>query len=62
MFLLDDLPAELDYHHRQQVVSCLDGLDCQYFMTGVDKKDFDALVEGMAHQMFHMEHGGASVG
>jgi DNA replication and repair protein RecF len=60
VFLLDDLPAELDYQHRGQVVSCLNGLECQYFMTGVDRKDFDLLVEGMAHQMFHMEHGVAS--
>jgi hypothetical protein len=31
-------------------------------MTGVDKQDFQLLVDGMAHQMFHMEHGVASVG
>jgi len=62
LFLLDDLPAELDYEHRGQVVSCLDGLGCQYFMTGVDKKDFEELVVGIAHKMFHVEHGVASVG
>mgnify|MGYP000391300607 FL=1 len=62
MFLLDDLPAELDYHHRQQVVSCLYGLNCQFFVTGVDKKDFDVLVKDNAHQMFHMEHGALTVG
>ena len=61
MFLLDDLPAELDYEHRGQVVACLNDLGCQYFMTGVDKNDFAGLVEGIAHQMFHMEHGVASV-
>lgn len=60
LFLLDDLPAELDYEHRAQVVDCLNGLRCQYFMTGVDRKDFELLVEGTAHQMFHMEHGVAS--
>ena len=62
LFLLDDLPAELDYEHRGQVVSCLNGLGCQYFMTGVDKSDFTGLVVGIDHQMFHMEHGVASVG
>jgi hypothetical protein len=31
-------------------------------MTGVDRKDFESLVDGMAHQMFHMEHGVASEG
>ena len=62
VFLLDDLPAELDYHHRQRVVSCLYGLKCQFFVTGVDKKDFDVLVKDNAHQMFHMEHGAITVG
>jgi len=57
VFLLDDLPAELDYHHREQVIECLNGLGCQYFMTGVDKRDFVSLVENTAHQMFHVEHG-----
>jgi hypothetical protein len=31
-------------------------------MTGVDKKDFEELVVGIAHKMFHVEHGVASVG
>ena len=57
LFLLDDLPAELDYHHRQQVVDYLIALNCQFFVTGVDKKDFDVLVKDRAHQMFHMEQG-----
>jgi DNA replication and repair protein RecF len=60
LFLLDDLPAELDSHHRQQIVGFLRGLDCQVFMTGVDKRDFQVLVEGMAHHMFHVEHGVAT--
>ena len=62
LFLLDDLPAELDYEHRAQVIDCLNRLNCQYFMTGVDKKDFELLVEGMAYRMFHMEHGVAVEG
>lgn len=62
LFLLDDLPAELDYEHRAQVIHCLNNLNCQYFITGVDKRDFESLVRGMAHQMFHMEHGVAVEG
>ena len=61
LFLLDDLPAELDYKHRRQVVSYLNDLGCQYFITGVDKKDFEGLVQAIPHQMFHMEHGVALV-
>ena len=62
LFLLDDLPAELDYQHRGQVISYLNDLGCQYFITGVDKQDFKALVETVPHAMFHMEHGTASAG
>jgi DNA replication and repair protein RecF len=61
LFLLDDLPAELDYQHRGQVIAYLNGLGCQYFITGVDKKDFEGLVQMVPHQMFHMEHGVALV-
>jgi DNA replication and repair protein RecF len=61
LFLLDDLPAELDYQHRGQVISYLNDLGCQCFITGVDKKDFEGLVQTVPHQMFHMEHGVALV-
>jgi len=61
LFLLDDLPAELDYQHRGQVISYLNDLGCQYFITGVDKQDFEDLVQTVPHKMFHMEHGVALV-
>ena len=61
LFLLDDLPAELDYQHRGQVITYLNELGCQYFITGVDKQDFEFLLEKMPHKMFHMEHGVASI-
>ncbi len=61
LFLLDDLPAELDYQHRGQVISYLNDLGCQYFITGVDKQDFEGLVQTVPHKMFHMEHGAALV-
>ena len=61
LFLLDDLPAELDYFHRQQVMAFLNKLGCQYFITGVDRQDFTDLVENIPHQMFHMEHGVVAV-
>ena len=61
LFLLDDLPAELDYQHRGQVIAYLNDLGCQYFITGVDKQDFEPLLKKMPHKMFHMEHGAASI-
>ena len=56
VFLLDDLPAELDYDNRKDVLAYLDHLQCQYFVTGVDKKDFDAIGEELS-QLFHVEQG-----
>ena len=57
VFLLDDLPAELDYHHRHQVIDCLIDLKCQFFVTGVDKGDFTSLVNNCEHTKFHVEQG-----
>jgi DNA replication and repair protein RecF len=61
VFLLDDLPAELDYDNRKDVLAYLDHLQCQYFVTGVDKKDFDGINKELS-QMFHVEHGVFSKG
>ena len=61
VFLLDDLPAELDFRHRRQVIECLNELSCQYFMTGVDKNDFDGLLKEKAHHVFHVEQGKISM-
>jgi DNA replication and repair protein RecF len=56
VFLLDDLPAELDYDNRKDVLAYLDHLQCQYFVTGVDKKDFDEIGEEL-NRLFHVEQG-----
>lgn len=57
LFLLDDLPAELDHQHQLQVTDCLNSLYCQYFVTGVDKRDFYGLTADAEHKMFHVERG-----
>ena len=56
IFLLDDLPAELDYDNRKDVLAYLDHLQCQYFVTGVEKKDFDEIGEEL-NRLFHVEQG-----
>ena len=61
VFLLDDLPAELDYENRKDVLAYLEHLQCQYFVTGVDKKDFDGIDEKLS-QLFHVEQGVFSKG
>jgi len=62
VFLLDDLPAELDADNRADVLAYLDGLGCQYFVTGVDKQDFSCSPDSADKQMFHVEHGVISDG
>jgi DNA replication and repair protein RecF len=56
VFLLDDLPAELDAKNCRDVLDYLDGLGCQYFVTGVDREDFEAIAKEGA-KLFHVEHG-----
>lgn len=60
VYLVDDLPAELDTEHRQLLVDWLDRLATQVFITGVEKQ---ALVQpwqdkpGREIKLFHVEHG-----
>lgn len=56
VFLLDDLPAELDANNCRDVLEYLNSLDCQYFVTGVDKEDFEGVAKEDA-KLFHVEHG-----
>lgn len=56
IYLLDDLPAELDGNNRLRVIGFLQGLGAQIFITGIDKP---ALQDMMANnsKLFHVEHG-----
>lgn len=58
IYLVDDLPSELDEHHRRALCRLLDELNCQVFITCVDH---DLLKEGWRDEtpvsMFHVEHG-----
>ncbi|MGD8176118.1 DNA replication/repair protein RecF [Marinimicrobium sp. ARAG 43.8] len=60
IYLVDDLPAELDISHRAKLVEWLDTLETQVFITGVemqpllaDWKDRPAAVT----KVFHVEQG-----
>jgi DNA replication and repair protein RecF len=57
IFLLDDLPAELDCNNRSDIIAYLNNLGCQYFITGVNKENFTQHAELATCQMFHVEHG-----
>jgi DNA replication and repair protein RecF len=58
IYLVDDLPSELDENHRLALCSLLEQLNCQVFITCVDS---NLLREGWRDDtpvsMFHVEHG-----
>lgn len=59
-FLLDDINAELDVHHRQMLARKLQALRCQVFITSIEHPEPEVLwPEGDApeYRMFHVEHG-----
>lgn len=59
VYLVDDLPAELDARHCALVCEALEELQAQVFITCVAKSDLEGLWPvGVAPAMFHVEHGG----
>lgn len=60
IYLVDDLPAELDERHRQLLVHWLDSMKTQIFITGVEQ---EALLSSwrdrvdITPKMFHVEQG-----
>lgn len=58
VFLVDDLPSELDARHRQGLCRLLEELDCQVFITCVEA---DLLLGQWQSEtpikLFHVEHG-----
>lgn len=64
LYLIDDLPSELDLAHQQLLAYWLDTLGSQVFVTGVEK---GALISAWARQkdteqsVFHVEQGQISV-
>jgi DNA replication and repair protein RecF len=54
IYLIDDLPAELDNKHRQQIINILSKINAQIFVTGVRRDD---LIIDKNMQMFHVKHG-----
>ncbi|MGB6977191.1 MAG: DNA replication/repair protein RecF [Gammaproteobacteria bacterium] len=57
VYLIDDLPSELDAKKRQKVVQLLVLLEAQIFVTGVVRHDFADLLPPKATDWFHVEHG-----
>lgn len=58
VFLVDDLPAELDFEHRRSLCKLLEGMDCQVFVSCVEPNDLEGCWSDQAQvAMFHVEHG-----
>jgi DNA replication and repair protein RecF len=59
IYLVDDLPAELDQAHCRLVCQCLDQLGAQVFITCVDEREIVDVwpSPGTQPRMFHVEHG-----
>lgn len=59
LYLLDDLPAELDTENRTHLLDMLITMESQVFITGVAVESFQNLRTSET-RMFHVEHGCAT--
>ncbi len=58
IYLIDDLPSELDVVHCQRVCGILSSLEAQVFVTGVDRRDvLEHWPDKSRLSMFHVEQG-----
>jgi DNA replication and repair protein RecF len=58
LFLVDDLPAELDSQHRQQLCRSLEQIGVQVFVTCIAPDDLNGCWQNTDQlTMFHVEHG-----
>jgi DNA replication and repair protein RecF len=57
IYLIDDLPSELDMTSRSNLVALLSKQDAQIFVTAVDREIFDSCLKTKPVKMFHVEHG-----
>lgn len=58
IYLLDDLPAELDLQARAHIMKQLESMRVQVFVTGIERSALHNLVETSHSKLFHVEQGG----
>jgi len=63
IFLVDDLPSELDGHNQKRVCQRLEALGAQVFLTAIEPGVKSALSESAGDQsrLFHVKHGKISL-
>lgn len=59
IYLIDDLPAELDEHHRLRFCQLLEDMQCQVFITSVEPEALRQTWQAQTPvSMFHVKHAG----
>lgn len=58
VYLVDDLPAELDAPHREALCRLFEGMECQVFISCVESEDLENCWKDKEQlKKFHVEHG-----
>ncbi|MBA2653581.1 MAG: DNA replication/repair protein RecF [Gammaproteobacteria bacterium] len=57
VYLIDDLPSELDKSKRKLVTDIINSMEAQIFITGIEIDSFADLAPSPEAKMFHVEHG-----
>lgn len=59
IYLVDDLPSELDVHSRQKLISLLSRQSAQIFITAIEYDDVCCFIDDstIPIKVFHVEHG-----
>lgn len=57
IYLIDDLPSELDPLKRQQITRLLADIDAQVFINGITKGELEDIIRIEGSNLFHVEHG-----
>ena len=60
VYLIDDLPAELDERHRRLLTRWLDAMATQVFVTGVEQESLLSSWQALPEtdiKVFHVEQG-----
>ncbi len=57
IYLIDDLPAELDVMSRSKLIALLSKQETQIFVTAVEREALGSTFSMLPRKMFHVEHG-----
>ena len=57
IYLVDDLPSELDSSSRARLIALLSKQAAQIFVTAVQREDENSFLAKSPMKMFHVEHG-----